>query len=178
MSDLDGKNRTPIIQHASHPFGVTIFESYIYWTDWHNKSVQRADKNGNHKVEIVRHGLSGALEIRSVSKNRQPYQWTPCAQDNGGCTHICLYRYSSYKCECPDKEDTIICKSGEFEITHRPPDSEDYMESENESSSGDDSEVNTSSKARLVIIATAVLGTLLIIVVAAILCKFIPMYLK
>lgn len=112
MSDLDGRNRSQIIQHAAHPFGVTIFESNIYWTDWYNKSVLRAGKTGIHQIEEVRHGLSGALDIRSVSKDRQPNHWTPCALDNGGCTHLCLYKFTSYKCECPDKSDTQICKSG------------------------------------------------------------------
>lgn len=111
---MDGRNRTVIIQHAAHPFGVTVFESNIFWTDWYNKSILRGGKTSNNKIEEIRHGLSGALDIRSVSKNRQPYQWTPCVQNNGGCTHLCLYRYTSYKCECPDKSDTLLCKSGKY----------------------------------------------------------------
>lgn len=113
-SDMDGRNRTVIIQHAAHPFGVTIFESSIFWTDWYNKSILKGGKTSNNKIEEIRHGLSGALDIRSVSKSRQPYQWTPCALNNGGCTHLCLYRYASYKCECPDKIDTLLCKPGIF----------------------------------------------------------------
>lgn len=63
---------------------------------------------------------------------------------------------------------------GEFSVTSRPAESADYIEQlgENSDDSGD-SDSDTSSQARLVIIATAITGGLLIIVVAAILCKFI-----
>lgn len=159
--------------HTSHPFGVTLFESHVYWTDWFNKSVYRSGKDGDNKIEEIRHGLSGALDIRSVSKDRQPYQWSPCAQDNGGCTHLCLYKYISYKCECPDKRDTIHCIADEIEVTTRPTDTEDYLESNNAQNSDQGDGNETSSKAKLIIIATAIAGCLLIIVVAAILCKFI-----
>lgn len=63
---------------------------------------------------------------------------------------------------------------GEFGVTSRPSESADYLEqlNENNEDSGDNNLNDTSSQARLVIIATAITGGLLIIVVAAILCKF------
>lgn len=112
VSKLDGRHRSTIVAHASHPFGVTVFESNIFWTDWYNKSVYRAEKAGNHKSEEVRHGLSGALDIRSVSKSRQPDDWTPCSEGNGGCTHLCLLKFNTYQCECPDRQDLRNCKLG------------------------------------------------------------------
>lgn len=173
-SDLDGRKRTQIITHAAHPFAVTIFDSKIYWTDWHNKSVLTATKTGN-KVEEVRHGLSGALDIRAVSQQRQPNDWTPCADNNGGCTHLCLYRHSSYVCHCPDIPDTKICKlDPEFVVPLREENLEhdndpEYEDAQHNLDSNDALELNY--KARIVIIATGILGGLLIIVVAAILCE-------
>lgn len=63
--------------------------------------------------------------------------------------------------------------SGEFGVASRPTESADYMEQlgENNDGSDDNKDNDTSSQARLVIIATAITGALLIIVVAAILCK-------
>lgn len=110
-SDFDGRKRSQIIPHVAHPFAVTVFENSIYWTDWHNKSVLMATKTGS-KIEEVRHGLSGALDIRSVSKQRQPNDFTPCTNQNGGCTHLCLFRHQSYVCACPDVRDFRECKLG------------------------------------------------------------------
>lgn len=56
----------------------------------------------------------------------------------------------------------------------RPSESADYIDQldENNNDSGSNSDADTSFQARLVIIATAITGGLLIIVVAAILCEF------
>lgn len=63
---------------------------------------------------------------------------------------------------------------GEFVVTSRPPESPDYHDLNDLGEDGENSDNDDkSSQARIVIIATAILGGLLIIVVAAILCKFI-----
>lgn len=72
-----------------------------------------ATKTGN-KMEEVRHGLSGALDIRSVSKQRQPHDLSPCANKNGGCTHLCLFTYLAYVCACPDVMDSRECKLSKY----------------------------------------------------------------
>lgn len=111
-SDFHGKNRLNIISQISHPFGFTLTNSYYYWTDWYNKSVIRAPRSsGTVKAEEIRRGLRGALEIRSVSAERQPIDWNPCGQDNGGCTHLCLFKDTSYVCACPDTPDSKICRT-------------------------------------------------------------------
>lgn len=117
VSGLDGRDRKQIVEHTTHPFGVAVFESNIYWTNWYNKSIWKSDKRGRHKAQEVRSGLNGALDIRSVSKSRQPNQWSPCMIENGGCSHLCLYKYATYKCECPDKVDSS-CTPGNFDIQY------------------------------------------------------------
>ena len=110
MCDFDGKRRTRVISQATHSFGFTLMASYMYWTDWHNKSVLRAPKRVASPVEKVRFGLRGALEIRSVSGSRQPHDWNPCGQDNGGCSHLCLFAETRYVCGCPDTPDETHCR--------------------------------------------------------------------
>lgn len=80
----------------------------------------------------------------------------------------------------PDKKNsqsnqTFLMILGEFGVTSRPSESADYLEqfNENNDDSGDNNANDTSFQARLVIIATAITGGLLIIVVAAILCELI-----
>lgn len=50
------------------------------------------------------------MEIKAVSAERQ-LGWNPCAVDNGGCTHLCLYRQDSYTCACPDVPDKRKCST-------------------------------------------------------------------
>lgn len=42
--------------------------------------------------------------IKAVSKDRQK-GWSPCAVDNGGCSHLCLFARKNYTCACPDAID-------------------------------------------------------------------------
>lgn len=84
----------------------------MFWSNWYNKSIYKVPRRGQHKPIEVRAGLAGALDIRTVSLSRQPYQWSPCMTNNGDCTHLCLYRYTSFICECPDKPDTRTCQTG------------------------------------------------------------------
>lgn len=118
MCDFDGKKRTQVVQHATHPFGVALMGTYIYWTDWYNKSVFRAPKTGAALGQEIRHGLRGALDIRSVSQKRQPVDLNPCLHENGGCTHLCLFKGQSYICGCPDTTDGRLCKISKLTLFH------------------------------------------------------------
>lgn len=126
MSDFDGKKRTKIIEHAEHPFGFTLTSSYFYYTDWYNKSIIRVARRSITNPEEVRHNLRGALEIRSVSAERQPQYFNPCNESNGGCSHLCLYLGSQkYVCECPNYPDSRPCIREERESILKPPDNDD-----------------------------------------------------
>lgn len=114
VSDFEGRDRKQIFEHTAHPFSVALFESNVYWSNWYNKSIWKIPKRGHHKPEEVRGGLGGALDIRAVSQSRQPYQWSPCMTNNGDCSHLCLFVYTSYICECPDKQDTRNCEKGKI----------------------------------------------------------------
>lgn len=114
-SDFDGHERKQIVEHTAHPFSIALYETSLFWSNWYNKSVSKVPKRGQHNKPIeVRSGLGGALDIRAVSLNRQPYQWSPCMVNNGDCSHLCLFRYTSYICECPDKADTRSCQTGKL----------------------------------------------------------------
>ncbi|XP_055385944.1 low-density lipoprotein receptor-related protein 4 isoform X2 [Condylostylus longicornis] len=113
MADFNGKKREVIIPVATHPFGLTSLDSAIYWTDWYNKSVFRSTKSDGRyqNIKEIRHSLSSALDVRAISKRRQPYTWNQCANNNGGCSHICLYKGSDYVCACPDIADKRLCST-------------------------------------------------------------------
>ncbi|CAG9563555.1 unnamed protein product [Danaus chrysippus] len=109
-SDLNGQHRVQLIPEAKNPFGMTQFNNYIYWTDWYKKSVMRADKRTGKNVTAIRTDLEMVMEIKAVSSEKQ-HGWNPCKEDNGGCSHLCLFRGHDYVCACPDAFDDKVCST-------------------------------------------------------------------
>lgn len=72
----------------------------------------RADKKTGKNVTAIRTDLEMAMEIKAVSAEKQ-HGWNPCKEDNGGCTHLCLFRATDYICACPD-ETSSSCSIGNY----------------------------------------------------------------
>lgn len=142
--DFNGNNRTVLIKEMLlHPFGITLFENHIYWTDWDTDKVERADKLDG-KNRIVVHGNLGKLMEVTVVHNDRPagmlsnnahhddtcmisflVTTNPCTRNNGGCSYMCLLKYSTNtlskleaSCVCPTGvrllSDKKTCASSEL----------------------------------------------------------------
>uniref|UniRef100_A0A672KHW3 Low-density lipoprotein receptor-related protein 2-like n=1 Tax=Sinocyclocheilus grahami TaxID=75366 RepID=A0A672KHW3_SINGR len=105
----DGLHRKTVVHGGSvipHPFGITLFEHSVYYTDWTKMAVMKANKyNDNSPQELYRtsqrpHGLT------VVHAYRQPFASNPCGTDRGGCEHICVLSHRTdngglgYRCRC------------------------------------------------------------------------------
>ena len=55
-----------------HPFAITIFEDELYWTDWHTKSINKANKFHGNAVETVKNRLHFPMDIHTLHPQRQP----------------------------------------------------------------------------------------------------------
>jgi low-density lipoprotein receptor-related protein 1 (alpha-2-macroglobulin receptor) len=61
VADLDGRNPRIVLSRDDntgarlhHIFAMTVFEDYIYWTDWETKSVEKCHKyNGGERETII-----------------------------------------------------------------------------------------------------------------------------
>ncbi|XP_056113822.1 low-density lipoprotein receptor-related protein 4 isoform X1 [Rhinichthys klamathensis goyatoka] len=102
-ADLDGKNRKAVIsQGLPHPFAITVFEDSLYWTDWHTKSINSANKFTGKNQEVIRNKLHFPMDIHTLHPQRQPAGGrNRCGSNNGGCSHLCLPSNKTYTCECP-----------------------------------------------------------------------------
>ncbi|XP_027007977.2 low-density lipoprotein receptor-related protein 4 isoform X2 [Tachysurus fulvidraco] len=102
-ADLDGKNRKAVIsQGLPHPFAITVFEDSLYWTDWHTKSINSANKFTGKNQEIIRNKLHFPMDIHTLHPQRQPAGGrNRCGSNNGGCSHLCLPSSKAYTCACP-----------------------------------------------------------------------------
>lgn len=120
MSQLDGKHRRTILTDLPHPYGVTLGEKYIYWTDWVTKSIEKADKLTGHNREHVLSNIGDLKDLKMVSVGRQKGS-NPCGVRNGGCSHLCLYRPHGYICACPIWTNTKYpCSDVPGEVTDDP----------------------------------------------------------
>lgn len=99
-ADLNGASRHTLVSPVQHPYGLTLLDSYIYWTDWQTRSIHRADKGTGSNVILVRSNLPGLMDIQAVDR-AQPLGFNKCGSRNGGCSHLCLPRPSGFSCACP-----------------------------------------------------------------------------
>ena len=70
---VDGTKRKIIMdQILPHPFGLTILGDYLYWTDWQEHTVERAEKiSGNDRRVLISH-LEGLMSLQASAT--QPNQ--------------------------------------------------------------------------------------------------------
>uniref|UniRef100_A0A672J473 EGF-like domain-containing protein n=1 Tax=Salarias fasciatus TaxID=181472 RepID=A0A672J473_SALFA len=105
-SNFDGQNRLSLdrITQISHPFGLTIFEGYAYFTDWRLGGIVRVRKTDGGEMVIIRRGISHIMHVKSFNSNSQigsnfcNRQTNP----NGDCSHFCFPAPDSQRvCGCP-----------------------------------------------------------------------------
>ncbi|XP_059048113.1 very low-density lipoprotein receptor isoform X4 [Achroia grisella] len=93
--NYDGSGRRVILYSTDvlrHPFSITTFEDWVYWTDWDKTAVYRANKFNGKDVEAVTstHTLQNPMVIHVYHPYRQPDGVNHCAAVNGHCSHLCL----------------------------------------------------------------------------------------
>ena len=56
-----------------HPFGITLFEDDIFWTDWHTKTINRVNRlHVDNSVHAVHTRLHYPMDIQVYHPQRQP----------------------------------------------------------------------------------------------------------
>ena len=72
-SDLDGNNRQALVSSVTHPYGLTVSEEFVYWTDWQKRSIFQARKDGTAgtEQEVVLNKLPGLMGIHAVNLNEK-----------------------------------------------------------------------------------------------------------
>ena len=73
-ADFNGNHRKVILKDESlaHPFGITVFLDNMYWTDWQESKLSRANKfTGEEKVELASN-LQSVMDVVVFHRQRQP----------------------------------------------------------------------------------------------------------
>ncbi|XP_046978637.1 low-density lipoprotein receptor-like isoform X4 [Vanessa cardui] len=111
--NFDGTARRVILYSTDvlrHPFSITTFEDWVYWTDWDKTAVYRANKFNGKDVEAITstHTLQNPMVIHVYHPYRQPDGVNHCAAVNGHCSHLCLpaprigANSPKVSCACPN----------------------------------------------------------------------------
>lgn len=86
----DGRERRRILGHpnVAHPFAISVFRNYLYFSDWTRHAVIKVDKfSGNESGVLLQH-LAQPMDVHVYHSARQPHATNPC--DNCGCEQLCL----------------------------------------------------------------------------------------
>ncbi|XP_066247393.1 very low-density lipoprotein receptor-like isoform X2 [Euwallacea similis] len=141
VCDWDGRNRKLILFSTTalrHPFSITTFEDWLYWTDWDRAAVFRANKFTGKDLSPITatEMVQNPMVIHVYHPYRQPDSENHCQPVNGHCSHLCLpaprltSRAPLISCACPEGlrmlSDGLTCIQDETITTSAPSQSEPY----------------------------------------------------
>ena len=74
-ADLNGHHRRTVLKDTSsvkHPFGISIFQEDMYWTDWNSGKVFRANRFTGRNAVTVADKLARVMDVVVLHRQRQP----------------------------------------------------------------------------------------------------------
>ncbi|XP_076273199.1 low-density lipoprotein receptor-related protein 6 [Rhynchophorus ferrugineus] len=101
FSNMDGEDRKELInENVLHPFGFSLMGTYLYWTDWQRRTIDRAHKETGDNRELIVDQMENVMGLKAVRLER-PTGWNLCKENNGNCSQLCLYRNNKTRlCAC------------------------------------------------------------------------------
>ncbi|XP_025837382.1 low-density lipoprotein receptor-related protein 6 [Agrilus planipennis] len=100
-SNMDGSDRRVLISdNLPHSFGFSLMGDFLYWTDWQRRAIDRVHKETGGGREIIIDQIANVMGLKAIRLG-EVRSSNPCGVNNGGCSHICLYRHNkTYVCTC------------------------------------------------------------------------------
>ena len=72
-ADIKGQHRQIILsEQIKHPFALTVFHNYMYWTDWDTSAIHKANKFTGEDASLVAENLYAPMDIHVYHRQRQP----------------------------------------------------------------------------------------------------------
>lgn len=102
-ADWDGKNRQILVRNdIEEPYAVTLYQNYVYWSDWNTGDVERVHKVTGENRTVVHTDLAYISSLLIFHSSRQAGM-NACRNNNGGCSHLCLALPGrrNMTCACP-----------------------------------------------------------------------------
>ena len=71
-SDLYGNGRVKLYEDVPHPYGITKYKDFLYWTDWVTRAIVTAHVSGNEETLVNTTYRIRPSGIVVVHHSRQP----------------------------------------------------------------------------------------------------------
>ena len=71
----DGSDHHEILrsgQFLSHPFAISVFGNYVYWTDWRTNSIVKANKWNGTEQQVIHQTVTQPFDLHVFHPFRQP----------------------------------------------------------------------------------------------------------
>ncbi|XP_054274081.1 low-density lipoprotein receptor-related protein 1-like [Macrosteles quadrilineatus] len=131
--EYDGTNRVVLARVTpQHPFDMAVYGDLLFWTDWVQHAVIRANKYTGADVVWLRKDVPRPMGIVAISNNSMDCFKDPCRLKNGGCEDQChLWANGTMYCGCNDNRallpdgkrcatvNTPNCTEEEFQCSDR-----------------------------------------------------------
>ncbi|KAJ3607378.1 hypothetical protein NHX12_024429, partial [Muraenolepis orangiensis] len=101
---MDGTNRMTVVASLSLPWGLSVHQGHLYYTDADYEVVERVDKEDGTNMVVMRSGMVGLRALKVHARDDSAGSSNACSSNNGGCPHLCLPR--------PDNQKTCACTTG------------------------------------------------------------------
>uniref|UniRef100_A0A8C8LYL0 EGF-like domain-containing protein n=1 Tax=Oncorhynchus tshawytscha TaxID=74940 RepID=A0A8C8LYL0_ONCTS len=101
---LDGTHRTVVYngKELNHPFGISLHQNSVFWTDYMNASIFQLDLQSG-QVALMRSEKPPLFGLSVYDAQRQQGD-NACGVNNGGCGSLCLAIPGSRVCACADNQ--------------------------------------------------------------------------
>ncbi|XP_059560178.1 low-density lipoprotein receptor-related protein 2 [Myotis daubentonii] len=105
----DGTQRKTVLHGGSripHPFGISLFEDSVFFTDWTKMAVMKANKFTETNPQVYYQSSLRPFGVTVFHSLRQPHASNPCGDNNGGCEQVCVLSHRTdndglgYRCKC------------------------------------------------------------------------------
>ncbi|CAB1346314.1 unnamed protein product, partial [Coregonus sp. 'balchen'] len=108
-ADLDGTERVVMVNTSlGWPNGLALdyADRMIYWGDAKTDKIEVMGMDGSGRRILVEDKLPHIFGFTLLGDYVYWSDWqrrstNPCAEDNGGCSHLCLYKPVGVQCACP-----------------------------------------------------------------------------
>lgn len=134
--NFNGSDRTLILKSREtlrHPFSISVFEDYVYWTDWEKQTIFRANKFNGGNITTLTAGkkIQSLMVVHVYHPYRQPNGTNFCSTTDAKCSHLCLPTPQIHvdapkiSCVCPDG---LTLKNDGLECIHQEKSSSPFQE--------------------------------------------------
>ncbi|XP_062251313.1 very low-density lipoprotein receptor-like isoform X1 [Platichthys flesus] len=107
--NFEGRDRKTVVEsngYLDQPFGLAVFEGFVYWSEEVTHSICRANKHNGSQLRALLTNVTSPGGVVVVQPVLQPHGWSVCGRAGAVCRHQCvvdlLLESPKFTCVLPD----------------------------------------------------------------------------